>query len=253
MKTNLFALFFIVLSVSTFAIERAAGASEVITFSEFPVGTSISNQYQDIGITFGGSDGGSDPFIASDTSTRTSPVLSGTPRFQGDITGRFSEPGTDRPTVVQSFMFNAGYFDEFGTTRIEWFDPDGKKLGQRINSRFGIERFTIEGGNISHWRIGIVQNEPAGYAIDNVSFVPIGPSVLFRLMFGSVGSDGVLPAHVAGGHLEDVNEDGIIDLVSHYPAQETGIVPGVEEACVTAKTTGGQTIKGCDRIHVIGS
>lgn len=110
----------------------------------------------------------------------TSPVLSGTPIFQGNITGRFVEPGTDRPTVVQSFTFDAGYFDEFGSTRIEWFDPDGNKLGQRINSRLGIERLTFTGGNIASWQIGIVQNEPAGYAIDNVSFVPIGPSVLFR-------------------------------------------------------------------------
>lgn len=157
-------------------IQKAADASDIITFSEFPIGTSIYTQYQDVGIIFGGSG----PFISTDGANPTSPVLSGTPRFQGDITGSFVEPGTDRPTVVQSFTFDAGYFDEFGSTRIEWFDPDGKKLGQRINSRLGIEQLTFEGGNIASWRIGIVQNEPAGYAIDNVFFVPIGPSVLFR-------------------------------------------------------------------------
>lgn len=159
-----------------FQTQQAADASEIITFSEFPIGTSITNQYEDIGIIFGGS--GS--FITTDGANPTSPVLSGTPRFQGSIMGQFVEPGTDEPTVVESFTFDAGYFDEFGSTRIEWFDPDGKKLGQSINSRLGIEQLTFEGGNIASWKIGIVESEPAGYAIDNVSFVPIGPSILFR-------------------------------------------------------------------------
>ncbi len=150
--------------------------SRTITFSEFPVNTRISNQYQNVGILFAGSG----PFITTDGANPTSPVLSGSPRFQGDIAGTFVEPATGRPVVVQSFSLDAGFFDEIGSTRIEWFDPDGKKIGQRINSRFGIERFTIEGGNIASWRMGIVQNEPAGFAIDNVSFLPIGPSVIFR-------------------------------------------------------------------------
>ena len=192
MKTNLIILLIIMLPVCAFSqstspnplpalsaplmLKSTSNASNVITFSEFPIGTSINNQYQDIGIIFGGSS----PFISSDGANPTSPVLSGTPRFQGEIMGRFVEPGTDRPTVVQSFSFDAGYFDEFGSTRIEWFDPDGKKLGQLINSHLGIERFTITGGNIASWKIGIVQNEPAGYAIDNVSFEPTSSSVLFR-------------------------------------------------------------------------
>lgn len=156
--------------------QAAQDALDVITFSEFPIGTPISSQYQDLGIIFEGSG----PFITTDGANPTSPVLSGSPRFEGDITGKFVEPGTDRPTVVKSFTFDAGYFDDFGSTRIEWFDPEGQKLGQSINSQLGIERLTFEGGNIASWRISVAENEPAGYAIDNVSFVPIGPSVLFR-------------------------------------------------------------------------
>lgn len=162
------------------ANNQAQGAKlapeNAITFSEFPLGTSISTQYQDEGIIFGGSA----PFISTDGANPTSPVLSGTPRFQGSITGTFVEPGTNEPTVVESFTFDAGFFDEIGSTRVEWFDPDDNKLGQRINSRLGIEPLTMEGGNIASWEIEIVENEPAGFAIDNVSFTPIGPSILFR-------------------------------------------------------------------------
>ena len=72
---------------------------------------------------------------------------------------------------------------------------------------------------------------------------------LETLRFGPAGAS---PAHATGGHFEDVNEDGVIDLVSHYPMQETGIVAGLEEACVTAATIEGQAVKGCDRIRIIG-
>lgn len=157
-------------------ISKDSEASEVITFSEYALETVINAQYRDKGIIFSGSG----PFISSDGANPTSPVLSGTPRFMGDIIGTFVEPGTDNPTVVNSFTFDCGYFDNFGSTRIEWFDPDGNKLGQKINSILGIEQMTFEGGNIASWQIEIIEDEPAGFGIDNVFFVPVGASVLFR-------------------------------------------------------------------------
>lgn len=151
------------------------GSSVPITFSEYPGGTTISTQYQNIGVIFE-----SATFITGDGANPTSPVLSGTPRFQGPIVCRFVKPGTSLPAVVKSFTFDAGYFDEYGSTRIEWFDPEGKKLGQRINSVYGIETFTVEGGNIASWKISVITTEPAGFAIDNLSFVPVTSSIVFR-------------------------------------------------------------------------
>src|SRR5690348_14286516 len=66
----------------------APRAANVITFSEYPAGTAISNQYANKGIIFGGST----PFITPDGSNPTSPVLSGTPLFQGAIEGTFVSP-----------------------------------------------------------------------------------------------------------------------------------------------------------------
>lgn len=151
--------------------------SEPITFSEFPLGTAVSNQYANKGILFSGDS----PFISTDGSNPTSPVLSGTPQFRGDIEGTFVDPTDGKtPVVVESFTLDAGYFDELASTRIEWFDPAGKRLGQRTNTGYGIERFKIEGGNIARWRMSIIKTEPAGYAVDNISFTPVQASVLFR-------------------------------------------------------------------------
>ncbi len=62
------------------------------------------------------------------------------------------------------------------------------------------------------------------------------------------GPKGAAPAHVRGGHPEDVNGDGLTDLVSHYRTLETGIGFGDNEACLTGETRDGTPFQSCDGI-----
>ena len=71
------------------------------------------------------------------------------------------------------------------------------------------------------------------------------------------GPGGAAPRHdltdasVYADHLQDVNDDGLTDLVSHYRQKETGLTSGDTEACLTGEA-GGIPLEGCDSVRVLG-
>jgi hypothetical protein len=65
------------------------------------------------------------------------------------------------------------------------------------------------------------------------------------------GPGGAAIAHL-GGHLEDVNYDGFMDLVTHYRTRDTSIACGDDSATLTGETLDGQPIRGSDSIQTVG-
>lgn len=65
------------------------------------------------------------------------------------------------------------------------------------------------------------------------------------------GPAGAAPVHRRGGHVEDVDRDGLLDLVSHYRARDTGLGRGDVEACVRARTFDGHALRGCDDVWLV--
>lgn len=104
--------------------------------------------------------------ITGDGANPTSPVLSGSPIFNGPISILFANP-------VAAVGLSGGYFNAIGATTIEAFDTTGASLGKIVNSMLGIEfygLFDSTGSNIAGVSFYITGDEPAGFAIDNVTF-----------------------------------------------------------------------------------
>jgi len=72
------------------------------------------------------------------------------------------------------------------------------------------------------------------------------------------GSNQAAPAHgltdpfVYNDHLQDVNLDGYMDLVTHYNTRDTGIACGDESATLTGELLDGQPFEGSDSIRTVG-
>lgn len=139
-----------------------------ITFSEFPDGTSITNQYQPSGIDFGGDS----PFITQDGANPTSPVLSGSPLFFGTITGTFVNPDGS-PRTVDNFSLDVGFIDTPGSTEVVAFGSGGNTIDTVPIEDTGIVNVSVAVSGIASFAVEPVDPgnpDPAGWAIDNVTF-----------------------------------------------------------------------------------
>jgi lysophospholipase L1-like esterase len=164
--------------VSDYPSRTAMGAAvsdpgdRVITFSRYPTGTAITSQYRGDGIDFGGKS----PFIADDNSNPNSPVLAGTPKFFGAITGKFvTVSGFARP--VTHFSVDVGYIDDPLSTAVTAYNSSGAVIESQPIGQTGIVTVSFNDPDIASFRVAATANgDKQGFAIDNVTFPPAIPA-----------------------------------------------------------------------------
>lgn len=105
--------------------------------------------------------------IAADSSSSTSPVLSGSPKFNGPVSMRF-EPSVAGVGLV------GGHFNAMRGTAIRAFDRNGRQIGGVVNTAIGMEYMALvtEDGSetIAGLQFSLVGPEPFGFAVDSISF-----------------------------------------------------------------------------------
>jgi len=134
-------------------------------------------------------------FITTDASNPTSPVLSGSPTFNGPIAVLFDHD-------LAGVGFDGGYFNAAESTGITAFARDGSLLGTVTNTGLGIEFLglvTPDGSeDIAGVFLDLVGAEPAGFAIDNLRF---GAAGQVRNPNGNSVPDPGVPALLVAGLL----------------------------------------------------
>ncbi|MDZ4141893.1 MAG: PEP-CTERM sorting domain-containing protein [Methylotenera sp.] len=106
-------------------------------------------------------------FTVNDGSNPTSPVLSGTPTFNGPVSILFD-------VDIAGVGLEGGFFNAIGGTAITAYGRDGSLLGSVLNESTGIEFLGLVTGDglasIAGLQFSLVGAEPAGFAIDNLRF-----------------------------------------------------------------------------------
>lgn len=147
--------------------------SETLTFENYEDGTPITTQYEPEGIIFSGATPEEPPFIASDESSLTNPVLSGDPRFFGPLHGEFVVPGTSTPTTVHGLAMDVGYINNPGSVTLTITTTTGSET--LTADEEGFDHLETEASNITGFVVEAISYEEAGFEIDNVSFTPGSP------------------------------------------------------------------------------
>lgn len=155
----------------------AAGAANatLITFSEFAVGTIITNQYAAWGVTFSAGPGAL-PIIANDGAMPDSPVLSPNPPYAGAFEMNFVS-GT---MVVE---FDSGYWDTQGSGVISVYDAADALIGTYTNAGTGVQHFSFANAGGIGRIVFISTADPAGADIDNLNIPEPGTLVLLGAGF----------------------------------------------------------------------
>ena len=68
----------------------------------------------------------------------------------------------------------------------------------------------------------------------------------------SFGPDAAGVAHPRGPHFDDLDGDGLLDMILHHRVADTGLSVDDVEVCLNGETIDGMPFEGCDDVTPVG-
>lgn len=147
----------------------ASDLSPPLPLGDLPLGTFVTDQFENDGIIFSGQS----PFITNDGSSDINPTLSGTPLFQGTIVGTFVKPGTTKPATVDEFSIDVGFINSPDSTQMTVYNSKHQQLGVLVATQEGFNQLFSTFPGAASFSVSSVSDEPAGWEINTIQIGPI--------------------------------------------------------------------------------
>ena len=146
----------------------------VVGFGNLALGTYVTSQYKSQGMVFAGYNPfgtAQTPRTHSDSSSATSPVLTGSPAWVGGVRDTFVVPGTTTHTTVGTVRVDVGHITVASSIRITFYNSSGGTISSIVIPGTGTYHAAATGA-IAGFRVSRATSGVGTFSLDNVVTAP---------------------------------------------------------------------------------
>jgi hypothetical protein len=127
----------------------------------------------------------------------------------------------------------------YGIDNLRWENLAPQLLGVQIDVRPDSEKNPIQLG--SRGVLPVVLYGEFDFAVEDVDVDTL-----------AFGPDAAFIAHRNGPHFDDIDGDGLLDMILHHRIADTGLTAYDVEVCLNGQTMDGMPFEGCDDVMPVG-
>jgi len=127
----------------------------------------------------------------------------------------------------------------YGVDNLRWANLAPQLLAVQIDVRPDSDENPIQLG--SRGVVPVVLYGEVDFAVEDVDVTTL-----------AFGPDAASVAHRNGPHYDDVDGDGLLDMILHHRIAETGLTAYDVEVCLNGETVDGMPFEGCDDVMPVG-
>jgi hypothetical protein len=127
----------------------------------------------------------------------------------------------------------------YGVDNLRWANLAPQLFAVQIDVRPDSDENPIQLG--SRGVVPVVLYGEVDFAVEDVDVTTL-----------AFGPDAAAVAHRNGPHYDDVDGDGLLDMILHHRIAETGLTVYDVEVCLSGETVDGMPFEGCDDVMPVG-